>query len=67
MQEQPKKKKMGRPSLGFSNQMNIRFTEEEMKMIDSLAKKKEISKSDLFRILIRKELASDESDKSFMG
>lgn len=48
MQEQTKKKKMGRPSQGFSSQMNIRFTEEEMKMIDSLAKQKEISKSDWF-------------------
>lgn len=61
MQELAKKKKRGRPSLGFSNQMNIRFTEEEMQLIDKLAKQKEVSKSDLFRILIRKELASDGS------
>lgn len=61
MQEQVKKKKMGRPSQGFSSQMNIRFTEEEMQLIDKLAKQKEISKSDLFRTLIRKELDSDGS------
>lgn len=61
MKEQEKKKKMGRPSNGFSSQMNIRFTPEEMKMIDKLAKQKELSKSDLFRVLIRKELASDGS------
>lgn len=61
MQEQTKKKKMGRPSRGFSSQMNIRFTQEEMQLIDNLAKEKEVSKSDLFRILIRKEVASDGS------
>lgn len=58
MQELANKKKRGRPSQGFSSQMNIRFTEEEMQLIDKLAKQKEVSKSDLFRILIRKEVAS---------